>query len=231
MTGIEAAPGRDSSYAICGAKKRQTEGVCRRPAGWGTDHPGVGLCKLHGGNTRAHRERAQAEIVRREAARLGVPRDVDPAAALLELVYESAGNVEFYRDLVGQLSTTPTPPPPGADEDMPEGSRRPEGLYGPLRHQSGVPTGEAKPHVLVAMYDAERDRLKEYAATVVKVGLAERQVQVAELQAAVVARVVMALLDDPEFGLSREQREMGRRLAGRHLRQLSAAAVGGGDAA
>lgn len=34
----------------CGAKKRQGEGNCTRPAGWGTDHVGQGRCKLHFGN-------------------------------------------------------------------------------------------------------------------------------------------------------------------------------------
>lgn len=41
----------DSRY--CGAKKRQGEGTCKRPAGWGTEHPGTGRCKLHGGNNRS----------------------------------------------------------------------------------------------------------------------------------------------------------------------------------
>lgn len=35
----------------CGATKKQDEGTCELPAGWGTDHPGVGNCKLHGGST------------------------------------------------------------------------------------------------------------------------------------------------------------------------------------
>lgn len=39
----------DSRY--CGAKKRQGEGHCTRPAGWGTPHPGYGPCKLHGGSS------------------------------------------------------------------------------------------------------------------------------------------------------------------------------------
>jgi len=34
---------------VCGARLRQGTGRCRRPAGWGTHHPGVGVCKLHGG--------------------------------------------------------------------------------------------------------------------------------------------------------------------------------------
>ena len=37
------------AYDICGAKKKQNGGHCTRPAGWGTDHPGYGKCKLHGG--------------------------------------------------------------------------------------------------------------------------------------------------------------------------------------
>jgi hypothetical protein len=51
--------------------------------------------------------------------------------------------------------------------------------------------------------------------------LAERTVRLQEATAEMMARAVMALLDDPELGLSREQREQGRRLAGRHLRAIT----------
>lgn len=34
---------------LCGAKHNKRPGTCKRPAGWGTDHPGEGRCKLHGG--------------------------------------------------------------------------------------------------------------------------------------------------------------------------------------
>ncbi len=36
----------DKKY--CGAKNRAGN-PCKRPAGWGTKHPGEGRCKLHGG--------------------------------------------------------------------------------------------------------------------------------------------------------------------------------------
>ena len=36
---------------ICGRNRKQGRGQCNRPAGWGTDHPGDGACKLHGGNS------------------------------------------------------------------------------------------------------------------------------------------------------------------------------------
>ncbi len=40
-----------SITGICGAQTKGTGAPCRRPAGWGTDHAGVGRCKLHGGAT------------------------------------------------------------------------------------------------------------------------------------------------------------------------------------
>lgn len=42
-------PYAPASTPICGAKGKQKGQPCKRPAGWGTDHPGVGKCKLHGG--------------------------------------------------------------------------------------------------------------------------------------------------------------------------------------
>lgn len=38
----------NKNYNICGAKTRKGT-PCLRPAGWGTNHPGTGRCKLHGG--------------------------------------------------------------------------------------------------------------------------------------------------------------------------------------
>lgn len=37
---------------LCGAKTKSTGEPCRRTAGWGTDHPGEGRCKLHGGKSK-----------------------------------------------------------------------------------------------------------------------------------------------------------------------------------
>src|SRR5690554_2861610 len=46
MTGELEAP-------VCGAQTRKG-GTCRRPAGWGTDTPGFGRCKLHAGSLQTH---------------------------------------------------------------------------------------------------------------------------------------------------------------------------------
>lgn len=43
--------GKVKNARLCGAKKKQPpHGPCTKTAGWGTDHPGLGKCKLHGGS-------------------------------------------------------------------------------------------------------------------------------------------------------------------------------------
>lgn len=84
---------RDRSY-YCGGKTR-AGGRCKNRAGKGTDHVGIGSCKLHGGCTRNHRKSAQAEIARRAVVKYGLPREIEPHDALLEEVYRSAGTVAY----------------------------------------------------------------------------------------------------------------------------------------
>lgn len=74
---------REKSY--CGADKRQGEGTCTRPAGWGTPHVGTGACKLHGGSTpNAVKAAAKAEA-RHLLGTLGVVDD--PAALPIPVVH------------------------------------------------------------------------------------------------------------------------------------------------
>lgn len=66
----------------CGAKTR-SGGPCRHEAGWGTDHPGAGRCKLHGGSTpikhgiysRVLRPRHQALLAELSEAPVDDPSD------------------------------------------------------------------------------------------------------------------------------------------------------------
>jgi hypothetical protein len=46
----------------CNARKTDGDGYCKQPAGWGTDHAGMGRCKLHGGNTTAHETHVLDEL-------------------------------------------------------------------------------------------------------------------------------------------------------------------------
>lgn len=203
----------------CGALTRSGRS-CGHRAGYDTDHLGVGRCKFHGGKTPNHNVAAQPIMIRNAANRLGIPRQVEAAGALIEALYVAAGNVAFYGDLVSRLGV------PGAVEagdtiEVDFTNRTVDVLYAPMRHVSGIPTGEAKPHVLIGMEMAERREMVRVAAEIMKLGLDARRVQIAEGDAQRMAQTIMAVLDDPDLGLTREQRDAGRRIGGRHLRALA----------
>jgi len=49
-------------YRVCGSKTRSEDAVstvCQKHAGWGTDHVGVGRCRIHGGRNRQGMENSQ----------------------------------------------------------------------------------------------------------------------------------------------------------------------------
>lgn len=208
----------------CGAKTRK--GIpCAQPAGFGTTHVGVGKCKWHGGSTPNHRRSAAIELQRRACDRLGIPvppEEGDPGALLLGAVREAAGNVEFYRSLVEEL---PTHPEPGRWETDATGIRYfrqgDPGVYGPTYHQSGIPTGEAKPHILVVLYNEERDRLVRYSKEALAAGVEERRIRLEEAD----ARDLMTAFSKGIHAakLSPEQTEVLRREFANHLRRSRAA--------
>lgn len=177
----------DRRYDTCGDNggRKKNGDPCGRPAGWGTDHAGAGRCKLHFGNTESENRKAQEVVARRECVSLGIPIETTPAEALVREVWEASGNVAFYRQLVQGLPTHPE------DDEFvsPEGEgdghwiRGEPGIYGRTYHVSGIPTGEAKPHVLVQLYNDERKRKLDASAAALRAGVDERRVRIAEADA------------------------------------------------
>jgi len=171
--------------------------VCKNAPGFKTNHPGIGRCAFHGGATPTHERAATKELARRECTRLGIPIETDPGEALLDAVAECAGNVAVYRELVQQLPVHPEPDEYIADERGGGRWRQGDpGIYGRTYHVSGVPTGEAKPHVLVALYNSERARLVEVAAAALRAGVEDRRIRIAEHQAHMLSEVIRGALRD-----------------------------------
>ncbi len=199
---------------FCGGRKKQgldTGLTCRRPSGWGTDHVGVGRCKLHGGCTPTHGAHASAVLASRVATLFGVPReDVDPISGLIEELQRSAGLIDSYEamcvqllpdDVVhGVLSTeeSRTVDTQGGGEDLTPVERK-------TRRGAAVNTW-------VKMLDAERDRFIKLCETMVRLDLEGRRMAIGQQQ--VMALVQMLL--SPELGLSDDQ----KRVAARMLREL-----------
>ena len=93
MTDTTPDSGHDNR--LCGSPTHATGNPCRRPAGWGTSHPGLGNCKLHGGsspNGVRHAEVLAAEQQQARAADLlraqGIEPVADPVAALRSVAGE-----------------------------------------------------------------------------------------------------------------------------------------------
>lgn len=153
----------------CGAKKKQGEGTCNRPAGWGTDHPGIGRCKLHGGSTPAHQDAAIKEQARRDVELFGAPKDIHPATALLELVQWTAGEVDYWRQRVRELDK----------DDL---------TWGLTKIKTGGDdagsTEESKPNIAYAMLIDASNRLKAYSESALKAGVDAALVRIAETQGA-----------------------------------------------
>jgi hypothetical protein len=105
----------DSWGKYCGARKRQPSfpgETCKRPAGWGTWHPAVGRCKLHGG-ARRYKHGFYSRVLRnhlmpsvkKQLAEYSIQQlytilrarifDDDRLNEVLWIVFEEAGLIEY----------------------------------------------------------------------------------------------------------------------------------------
>ena len=168
--------------------------------------PGGTVCRYHGGRApqvqAAAARRLALEGVSREAGRLGLVLDVDPLDALVESVHEAAANVAVLRLELAELRVQVSADGAIAVPDPKTGRF------------------EARVHVLVALYNDERDRMVRYAKLCLDAGVDERRVRLAEAQGQLLARVVQAAVDacDP----TPQERAAATQAAARVMRQIGA---------
>lgn len=187
----------------CRATSTTTGEQCKRAAIKG----GV-VCHMHGGAAPQVKAAAKRRLALEEARQivselsLGTEVETTPEEAILAQVWEAAGNVAVLRGLVEQL-------------EVQFGKDGIAGLTGNEKKWN-----EAAPHIFVTMYGEERDRLVRVSKIAAEIGLSERMVRIVEQQAELMVRVFSAALDDDEWGLTREQRQVGRKILGRHLKAV-----------
>lgn len=195
--------------AQCTAKAKSTGKRCGKPA-----VPGATVCRNHGGAAPQVQRKAQERLMEISIGELLTEADIpftDPLEALLGEVARSARVAEALGALVSELED-----PAGlANDKQTQNDALP--LYGPNH------LGDGAPHVIYGMWERAREWHAKVAKMAVDAGVSERQVRVAEQQANLLAQVVMAVLDDPELGLPVKKRELGRKVAARHLRALPSA--------
>jgi hypothetical protein len=168
---------------LCAAKNKRAGQIgntgkvvpatCQKTAGWGTDHPGIGRCRLHGGAAPSHSKNAQVVVAKEAVETYGLPREIDPQEALIEELARTAGHVGWLGQKVKEL-------------EEPE-------MYGPVGAETYP---RAEPHVWIRLYQEERKHLANVASTCIKAGIEERRVQIAESQGLLLARVIDAVLKE-----------------------------------
>lgn len=195
----------------CGARKKQGEGRCTQAAGWGTDHPGVGACKLHGGKMRNHRVAAQVQATEEAVRTYGLRLDISPTDALLDEVQWTAGHVAWLRARIQELET----------EALGWGVTKVED-HGATEFPGVNTTESAAPPVLLELYQRERKHLVDVCKAAIVAGIEERRVKLAEQQGALLAGVIQRILAD--LALSPEQQARVGEVVPRHLRLVAGAA-------
>jgi len=188
------------------------------PAGWGTDHLGQGACKLHGGNTKGHSAKNLRQTLNEELSllhnfepTLGRPRKIDPHTAVLQEIHRTAGHIEWLLQRIQEL---------GLDPETPEGTLNKSIGENRVLHQwtnLGI-----KPSVWIDMYQHERTHLLQACKAAVAMGVAERQISLAEGQGKMIAAVLLAFIKDRSLALTPEQRALAPELARKYLTEVPA---------
>ena len=175
--------------ALCGADNR-SGGSCRKTAGWGTGHSGVGRCKFHGGCTPNHELSGAIALARREAAVMGRPLSIEPHEAIIECIRIAAGEVAYSSSQIAGLED--------AEAVGPVQTSR------PLKEEKGAENAEVyvteygppAVNIWIEVRHRAMDRLVNYSKIALAAGVAERQVRIAEQQGQMLAQVIRGVLED-----------------------------------
>lgn len=150
---------------------------------------GTPLCSKHGSRAphiaaagKRRQQQAQAEA---DCRRLSVPIEKDAGEALMDELYRTLGWVNTYELFVQDLTL---------ELDSAWGA-----IYG---GKDGYDTGERKPHVVIELLDRERKHLKDVTVAILKAGIDERRVRLAEAEAKRFAQVVAAICKDFDIDLT-----------------------------
>ena len=149
----------------CGASTREG-GRCQHEAGWGTDHPGWGRCKFHGGNSRNGRLHAARLEALASMPAFGADVDIEAIDALLFCIKREAGRQVWLR-LRLQL----------IDPEGVEAIADPAGVHAELHRLEMLAT----------------ERLARFSKMALDAGVAERRIRLVERQAQALAHPGPAL--------------------------------------
>jgi hypothetical protein len=180
-------PGASAKAGVqCGAKKRGG-GKCTLAAGWGTNHPGIGSCKLHGGSVPNHVKAAARDEYR---TLFGKPAEINPVEAILKCIAIRNGEINWLSERMANLQEREW------IEDTLMG--RQFNLYARERR-------------------AALNDLARYSQMALSMDLSARAVKLAESYGETLATLLHGVLYDPELALTPEQLAVAPVVVRRHL--------------
>jgi len=193
----------------CGARRRDGQPCASQPMRGST------RCRMHGGAAPQVRAAAGRRLAAAEWARsFGEPApDADPTETVLSEIRWAAGHVAWLRVKVQE-----TDPEALVWGVVSEVERR-----GGERPGSDI-TSAAKTSAWLVLYGQERDRLTRMCEVAHRMGIAARQVEIAEQLGALVADLLRGVLDDLQ--LTEAQQFTASEALPRHLRLITAQLVG-----
>lgn len=212
----------------CTRQRKAGRGICHQRAITGLD-----ACRMHAGTTGAV-ARAKGEALTAWSAVATVDGHdvelVDPARAVLGMLHMSWLRVHLLAGLVEeQVGREGLAQPAGAGSLAVGGVASEGGVSGLIGHtfaadkQAGVfASGEAV-RALVTVEAAERDRCVRFAKVAHDMGIADREIQLAERQARAVAVALGATLD--LLAIDAGRREEAQRVFMDRLREVVDATV------
>lgn len=173
---------RTPTAKACNGWKAKSKAYCTKSPGWGTDHVGIGRCKLHGGANPAYLAEVQRLAATRAVETYGIPVKVDPQQALVEELERTAGHVHWLRIQVADLEADDTLTGPVGNEGVNEAGVR------------SHPRAEA--HIMLRLYQQERKHLVAVAKSCIEAGIEERRVKLAEDQGQLIAKAITGILKE-----------------------------------
>lgn len=175
-------------------RDREGNRVPPRPCGKFPMRGGV-VCGAHGGLAPQVRAKARERAAEAQVARWAARQTVEPVTDPLGLLARVGGLAVLWMERTEQLM---------ADLD-------------PARWRYEDDKGGEQLRSEIALFERAMDRCHKHLREIAQLNIEERLVRVTEAQAKALLVVLLAAIDDPDWGLTREQRERGRAVAARHL--------------
>lgn len=173
----------------CGAHPDDpVRGPCRATKGRGTDHPGVGACKHHGGSTPSGRKAAGRVMAEEAVRRLAIPVQTTAEQALLDEIARAAGWVAWLEDRIVETA--------GDDAArLIQGTRSVRRTRAADGTETTVTEAGPSVHLWLELLHRERRLLRDAATAAIAARLDERRVQAAEQAGERDGRLVQAVID------------------------------------